>query len=532
GAWLVVRFPAGRRVVYPKEGYAYHPGESLGEGIVVGQVSGSRWRDPRALPGRTYRYLLVPVDWASGQPHYKLDRSRMVSVHTPELFPGVVGQPLLDSLVAHFKPAHVLPYSQARDTLFARIYLENDSLRGVYSGYTIWLDPNQDPTTFAFQHHINTEHTWPQSKGAGSGNPRSDMHHLFPVRDNVNSARGNLPFAEIDDAETDRWYRRSQVLQSIPSQFIDEYSEKDNDQPRFEPREDHKGNAARAMFYFYTMYRAEADAADPTFFPLQKAVLRRWHSLDPVDSLELVRTFKIATYQDGKPNPFVVDTTLVRRAYFPELYGSSVALLSFSGVYVGPEIQLDWETASEKRVEGFRVFRRREDSGRFVLLADYLSDPALLAMGGPQQGAHYTLVDSTPVANHAYVYRLVAQGLDGDSLFLGDLSVVAGQPTGIESASSPEPARFQLAPAYPNPFNGQLVVPVEVETSGAAVALTVLDVLGRRVRHLFSGRLSPGRHLFRWNAADGNGRAVPSGIYFIRLQSGPRVQVRKVILIR
>ncbi|RMG68105.1 MAG: hypothetical protein D6715_03185, partial [Calditrichaeota bacterium] len=32
GAWLVVRFPAGRRVVYPKEGYAYHPGESLGEG--------------------------------------------------------------------------------------------------------------------------------------------------------------------------------------------------------------------------------------------------------------------------------------------------------------------------------------------------------------------------------------------------------------------------------------------------------------------------------------------------------------------
>ncbi len=531
--WLVVRFPASKPVVYPEDGRGYRPGDRLGSGRVVGVTEHPRWRDRQALPERSYQYLLVPMEPVGPGPVYRKDRAVVLGVHTPVLFPGVVGQPLLDSLVAYFKPTHVLPYSQARDTLFARIDLtDRDSLRGVYSGYTIWLDTTQDPTTFAFNHHINTEHTWPQSKGAGSGNPRSDMHHLFPVRDNVNSARGNLPFAEIDDSETDTWYRRSQVLQTMPSRFIDEYSEKDNDIPRFEPREDHKGNAARAMFYFYTMYRAEADAADPNYFALQKDVLLAWHALDPVDSLELARTFKIAGYQEGKPNPFVVDTTLVRRAYFPELLSLSVALVSFSGVYVQPAIVLTWQTASEERVAGYRIFRRREDRGRFLLLADHLSDTSLVASGGPQQGALYTFADSTTAAGYAYTYRLVARGTMGDSLLLGEVTVVAGQPTGIQVQPQQVLRGFRLEPAYPNPFNGQVVVPVSVMGSSRKVELTVLDVLGRRRAQLFSGVLAPGRHVFRWNARDTNGRAVPSGLYFLRLQNGRQVQAEKILLIR
>ena len=46
---------------------------------------------------------------------------------------------------------------------------------------------------------------------------------------------------------------------SIPNQFIDEYSEVDNDNEKFEPREDVKGNIARSMFYFYTIYNNVAD---------------------------------------------------------------------------------------------------------------------------------------------------------------------------------------------------------------------------------------------------------------------------------
>ena len=232
-----------------------------------------------------------------------------------EIFPNLTGQELLDSLVANYKTDTVLSYDKARDTLFSKIYAINDSLTGVYTGYTIYLDPAQDPTTYAYSHNIDTEHTYPKSKGA-SGQAESDMHHLYPTRTFANSARGNNPYADIPDMDTDKWFWLDIIQNTIPTQNIDEYSECDNDNLLFEPREDHKGNTARAMFYFYTMYKQQADNADPQFFPLQKNILYQWHLADPADSLELARNDKIAFYQDGKKNPFTLDSSLVRRAYF------------------------------------------------------------------------------------------------------------------------------------------------------------------------------------------------------------------------
>lgn len=239
-----------------------------------------------------------------------------LSLQAQTIFPNLSGQELLDSLVASFKTTTVLPYSQARDTLFAKIDSRNDSLRGVYTGYTIYLDPTQDPTQYAFSNGINTEHTYPQSKGA-VGQAKSDMHHLFPTRVDVNEARASNPFAEIPDSQTDFWYRLDYFLTTIPTQYIDEFSELDVDQGLFEPREDFKGNVARAMFYFYTMYRQEAQSADPQYFDLQKEVLYLWHRQDAVDSVETRRSGLIARYQGGKENPFILDSTLIRRAYFP-----------------------------------------------------------------------------------------------------------------------------------------------------------------------------------------------------------------------
>jgi len=232
--------------------------------------------------------------------------------HTPVLT-GMEGQSLLDELVTQFKPVNIYNYGMARDTLFANIYSFNDSLSGVYSGYTIFLDPNLDPTTTAFQNGINTEHTYPRSLGAEDGNARSDMHHLYPTRENVNAERGNLPFGEVPDAQAAEWYYLGQSQTTIPSQDIDLYSERGVG--LFEPREDHKGNVARAMFYFYTMYTSEANNADPNFFENQRETLCNWHYLDPVDSLEWERTFMIAKHQDDKPNPFVLDCSVASRSY-------------------------------------------------------------------------------------------------------------------------------------------------------------------------------------------------------------------------
>ncbi len=237
---------------------------------------------------------------------------RAYAQHQP-VFPDLSGQELLDQLAIAYQPYLPLTQAQARDTLFARIYSHDDSLTCVYTGFTIWLDPTMDPTQAAFMDNspdaINTEHTFPQSLGA-TGLAGRDMHHLYPTRADVNAARGNSAFAEIPDNETEKWFYLNQQTTSIPSAQIDSYSELKGE--LFEPREDHKGNVARAMFYFYTMYEAQANA---TYFETQRQTLCAWHLQDPVDQEEWDRTWRIAQYQDGKPNPFVLDCTLAERSY-------------------------------------------------------------------------------------------------------------------------------------------------------------------------------------------------------------------------
>ena len=241
------------------------------------------------------------------------------------VFPQLTGIELFEQLQENYTPVKVLPYSEARDVMYSNIYNHNDSVYGVYSNYALYLPPNADPSTYLWMNGsangINTEHTYPRSKGADedSGNGFSDMHHLFPTRAAVNEARLNYPFSNIVDEQTSYWYRHDQRLTVIPSTQIDQYSEKVTG--FFEPREDHKGNVARAMFYFYTIYRQQADAADPDYFEIQRQTLCSWHYQDPVDEKEWERNIKIASFQDDKPNPFILDCTLASRIYcleFPE----------------------------------------------------------------------------------------------------------------------------------------------------------------------------------------------------------------------
>ena len=46
-----------------------------------------------------------------------------------------------------------------------------------------------------------------------------------------------------------------------------------------------------------------------------KEILYNWHQNDPINELEINRTWEIAEYQDY-PNPFILDATLIQRCYF------------------------------------------------------------------------------------------------------------------------------------------------------------------------------------------------------------------------
>ncbi len=277
---------------------------------------------------------------------------------------GLSGQPLLDYIVNNYKTSTTLGYNNARDILYSVIDLKDgDQLSCVYSGYTITLDTELDPSTNAYNQGINCEHTWPQSMGASEEPQKSDLHHLFPCKDNVNSSRGNDPYGQIDDEDTDTWYRNDYSQNTIPTEYIDEYAEKDNpENPNyevFEPREDHKGDASRAVFYFYAMYN---DVADTNFWNIQKDVLLNWHYYDPVNEWEFNRTWDIAEYQQNQPNPFILDSTLARRIWYMDDGGedtSSIDTIEYDIII--NEIMQNPSSVSDENGEWFEIYNNSNE---------------------------------------------------------------------------------------------------------------------------------------------------------------------------
>ena len=227
------------------------------------------------------------------------------------VFPDLRDGELLAALRAEYAPARTLGYGPARDALFAYEMETDGRLEGVYSGFSVVLPPGADPSASAADLGVNTEHVWPQSRGARAEPLKSDLHHLFPARDVVNSSRSALPFGEIDDRQAEAWYRLAESQSNVPSVAIDEWSERGAG--RFEPREDRAGDVARAALYVAALYPAET-GGEAAFFNGMRDDLLAWNRQDPPDAAERARSTWIASRQ-GAENPFVLDATLADRAF-------------------------------------------------------------------------------------------------------------------------------------------------------------------------------------------------------------------------
>lgn len=97
----------------------------------------------------------------------------------------------------------------------------------------------------------------------------------------------------------------------------------------------------------------------------------------------------------------------------------------------------------------------------------------------------------------------------------------------IEPGPDGQPRTHYLSNAYPNPFNPQANITLEVAEQ-QIVRIAVFDALGHEVATLFSGTLSAGpAHAF---TIDGAG--LPSGIYVVRVTGELFTVTRRVTLMK
>jgi len=242
----------------------------------------------------------------SGQDLSDLLKRILKSYHTPQ--PGN-----LDAVTSGCKGkgcyTHVAyGYDNARVFLFGKFYLIKEGNR--YGVKDVYCDQNAMPDDFSEGQEpgpdrvpdntvINAEHTWPQSRfntRFDKGLQKSDLHHLFPTDSQMNAVRGNNWFGEV--------VKDSKVLKCKNVRFGKPST---GGQDVFEPPREHRGNVARALFYFSTRYDLSIDER-------QEEVLRKWNKDDAVDAEEAERNELIVKLQ-GNRNPFVDYPELVDKVH-------------------------------------------------------------------------------------------------------------------------------------------------------------------------------------------------------------------------
>ena len=88
-----------------------------------------------------------------------------------------------------------------------------------------------------------------------------------------------------------------------------------------------------------------------------------------------------------------------------------------------------------------------------------------------------------------------------------------------------------VEPGVPNPFNPRTTVAFTLARPGHARVM-VVDIAGRLVATLMNERLAAGNHNVAWDGRSDEGRAAPSGVYFLTVQSGQASGSAKMMLIR
>jgi hypothetical protein len=128
--------------------------------------------------------------------------------------------------------------------------------------------------------------------------------------------------------------------------------------------------------------------------------------------------------------------------------------------------------------------------------------------------------------NTTYYWRVCAGNTAGTSDWSSVWRFTLGGAASVEVLNDQIAEQFSLSDNYPNPFNPSTSIYFSLAHPGYT-ALKVFDVFGREVATLVSQALPAGQYRVNWNAL-----GMASGVYLYRLQAGPYVETKKMLLLK
>lgn len=385
-------------------------------------------------------------------------------------------------------------YDAARDEMF--MFIDNQKVNGQGSAQNkltrVYIGTDAVGYTgrsdLFNNYNVNTEHTFPQGFFNSNLPMKTDLHHLYPTDVNANSIRGNLRFGNVT-GNVD-WQQGGSKRGSDETGAV-----------VFEPRDEHKGAAARAVLYFVTRYQNYGGHLSE----LMETTLRAWSSAYPPTQAEKTRNGDIADYQNNR-NPFADYPQFINRIYSFRLDQNrpNVGVLKISD----ESIDFGQVTAAGDQ-QPFNLALTNVGE-RFMAISDIaLSGSSVFSLVGDAPGV------INPGESVSIRIAVDASALEG--VASGELSFsAANSPVtltvvaeGVSGISDRQSANVILAP---NPAKDYFRL---IGDLPAVSSIEIYDSLGRRCKaygqptdHHDLGDLAPGVYTVHIGFADGGFSAV------------------------
>ncbi len=422
----------------------------------------------------------------------------MPSAYLPTF--NLFDEELKDALDAIFSDQLTLGYSNARSLMYGHVDNFNDSLECVYTGFRQYHPEGSSST---FPDPINCEHSWPQSAFNSLDPMMSDMHHLFPTHGSANSARSNYPFGDV--VSNTSWESGgSRRGQSAEGSTV------------FEPRDVHKGDVARVMFYFITRYWN----CEGWMNSAQEEDLRAWTYQDPVSQKEIDRNNGIFGYQQNR-NPFV------DHPYFLERITSMLFAINrpdSSVLKVAPPERI-WHYAEGVTMDTLRIILVNSGNISYAVSGIGSDNTDFVVMGSfpltVEAGERAEVPVAVSYTAHSNNARLEIQS----DATVNPTAVIEMTYHSVVSAENQLATSPVLLKAFPNPFNGgtRIRIPTHASDPGE---LNIYDLSGRQV---YSMNVPAGSvaQSFIWDPAELSG-----GIYLVHLLKGNQQHILKLMYLK
>ena len=190
-----------------------------------------------------------------------------------------------------------------------------------------------------------------------------------------------------------------------------------------------------------------------------------------------------------------------------------VEMAGFDAVQNDNSVELTWQTASETNNAGFRVQHRAPNAESWNGLGFVESE----ASGGTAtESVSYRYAVDRELEAGTHRFRLKQKDLDG-STSLSDVVTVDVTMDGALSLSAP----------VPNPVTETATISFGVREATEAT-MSVYNVLGQRVKTLYQGTPQAGE----MNEVTFDADAMPSGVYFVRMQADGQTRTERLTVVR